>query len=57
MVAVGVNRDSSTKSFFSLKLVKLSNSFLIVLISLLISSFFLDSMPVVEVTLGSESVS
>jgi hypothetical protein len=56
MVAVGAN-SSSPNSFFSLKLVKLSNSFLIVLMSLLMSSFFLESRPVVDDTLGSESVS
>ena len=56
MVADGANSSSPT-SFFSLKLVKLSNSFLIVLMSLLMSTFFFESRPVVEETLGSESVS
>ena len=56
MVAVGA-KSSSPRSFFSLKLVKLSNSFLMVLMSLLMSSFFFDSRPVVEDTFGSESVS
>ena len=50
-------KSSSPISFFSLKLVKLSNSFLMVLMSLLMSSFFLASSPVVDDTFGSESVS
>ena len=56
MVADGA-KSSSPISFFSLKLVKLSNSFLIVLMSLLMSTFFFVSRPVVDETLGSESVS
>ena len=57
MVALGANSNSSPRSRFSFRLVKLSSSFFIVLMSLFASCFFFCSVPVVEVTFGSESVS